>query len=152
MPTRVERLEKRKAKVRKKALPKMAKAKAAGKPIKKLFVAQRADNKLGRIKKKIVKTKARVAKRAVKKVEKLQERKARVINKGTRGKSQAKSNAKIKAAVAKGKTKKAARIDKRQINKNMRAGFAIGKKLKKISKKIVKAGGPAPVIKTGKRR
>lgn len=67
MPTRVDRLEKRKAKVRKKALPKMAKAKAAGKPVKKLFVAQRADNKLGRIKKKIVKTKARVAKRAVKK-------------------------------------------------------------------------------------
>lgn len=149
MPTRVERLEKRKTKVRKKVAPKMAKARAAGKPIKKLFLAQRADRKLGKLNKKIVKTKAR----GVKKVEKLQERKARVANKGAakRSKSQAKSNAKIKAAVAKGKTKKAARIDKRQINKNMRTGSAIGKRLGKISKKIVKAGGPARVIKTGKR-
>jgi hypothetical protein len=148
MPTRVERLENRKTKVRKKALSKMAKAKAAEKPVKKMFVAQRADRKLGKLNKKIVKTKAR----GVKKVEKLQERRSRVINKGTRGKSQAKSNAKIKAAVAKGKTKKAARIDKRQINKNMRTGSAVGKRLGKISKKIVKAGGPARVIKTGKKK
>jgi hypothetical protein len=34
----------------------------------------------------------------------------------------------------------------------MRTGFAVGKRLKKIDKKIVKAGGPARVIKTGKKK
>ena len=67
MPTRVEKLEKRKTKVRKKVAPKMAKARAAGKPIKKMFLAQRADRKLGKLNKKIDKTKARVATRAKKK-------------------------------------------------------------------------------------
>ena len=56
---KLNKLENKKTKVRKKVAPKMAKARAAGKPIKELFMAQRADKKLGRIKKKIVKTKAR---------------------------------------------------------------------------------------------
>jgi|TARA_R110001606_G_scaffold363592_1_gene517822 tetrahydromethanopterin S-methyltransferase subunit G len=56
---KLNKLENKKTKVRKKVLPKMAKARAAGKPIKKLFLAQRADNKLGRIDKKIARTKAR---------------------------------------------------------------------------------------------
>tara|TARA_R110000796_G_scaffold131535_1_gene247054 strand:- start:75 stop:539 length:465 start_codon:yes stop_codon:yes gene_type:complete len=153
MPTRVEKLEKRKDRVVEKATDKINRQQYGGRTFKKMNKRKR------NIDKKIVNTKARVATRTkkkvdkvVKKVEKLQERKARVINKGTRGKSQAKSNAKIKAAVAKGKTKKAARIDKRQINKNMRTGFAIGKKLNKIDKKVVKAGGPARVIKTGKKK
>ena len=122
MPTRVEKLEKRKDRVVEKATDKINRQQYGGRTFKKMNKRKR------NIDKKIVKTK------------------------GTRGKSQAKSNAKIKAAVAKGKTKKAARIDKRQINKNMRTGFAIGKKLNKIDKKVVKAGGPARVIKTGKKK
>ena len=142
MPTRVQKLQKRKDRVVEKADEKINRQGYGGSTVKKMH------KRVAKIDKKVVKTKAR----GVKKVEKLQERRSRVINKGTRGKSQAKSNAKIKAAVAKGKTKKAARIDKRQINKNMRTGFAVGKRLKKIDKKIVKAGGPARVIKTGKKK
>jgi hypothetical protein len=88
----------------------------------------------------------------VSRVDRLKKRKARVIGKAKTkiSKSQAKSNAKSKAAVAKGKTKKAARINQRQINKNMKTSLTAGKRLGKISNKIVKAGGPARVIKTGR--
>jgi hypothetical protein len=119
MPTRVERLEKRKAKVRKKALPKMAKAKAAGKPVKKLFVAQRADNKLGRLNKKITKTKARVANRAVKKDARVTKRAvkkdARALNR--RVKKATPSAAALAAFKAKqaGRSKQAGKMKKRTI-------------------------------------
>jgi len=116
MPTRVERLEKRKAKVRKKALPKMAKAKAAGKPVKKLFVAQRADNKLGRIKKKIVKTKARVATRAKKKVIKAFKKSGRVTNRARKASAAYKSvkaNSKSTTSNVKRATNKLNRLGKK---------------------------------------
>ena len=99
MPTRVERLEKRKDKVRKKALSKVAKAKAAGKPATALAKGRRADRKLGNLKKKITKTKDRVAKRAVIKD-------ARVLKRATKASTKYKS-VKANPKSSKGKIKRA---------------------------------------------
>tara|TARA_R110000744_G_scaffold132574_1_gene240789 strand:+ start:316 stop:732 length:417 start_codon:yes stop_codon:yes gene_type:complete len=106
MPTRVEKLEKRKTKVRKKVAPKMAKARAAGKPIKKMFLAQRADRKLGKLNKKIDKTKARVATRAKKKVAKVVKKTANVLKRARKA-SAAYKSVKANPKSTKGNVKRA---------------------------------------------
>jgi len=85
-------------------------------------------------------------------VERLEKRKKKVEDRFDKKaqKSRKKSAAKSEKALAKGKTKKDARIQERALKKRMRMGFATGARLSKIEDKIVKAGGPATVTNTGK--
>lgn len=65
MPSRVDRLEKRKKKVVKKVLPKLNEANAAGKGKKADRIAVRGDKKIDRINKKIGKSMARQEKKGM---------------------------------------------------------------------------------------